>query len=148
MKDRTKLIARFFNEYAKRTNAAIAPKPKVDIEGVMQSFADFFVGASPVGVQGGKNGVRFRLMIRRGFAFYRKIGTTAMNVSSLRVNRLDGMHYMAKVNWDSRYVTKRGARKRIRFTNIYFLQIWKGRPRIFAYITGDEAKVLKENGVT
>jgi hypothetical protein len=148
MKSPTTIIRRFFAAYAKRMNDALLPSPKVDTPGVIDSFADYFVEASPLGVNGGKNGVLLRLTIPRGFAFYRKIGATSMRVSSLRVTRLDPLHYLAKVGWDSRYLTQRGIKKRIRFTNIYFLQLQRGKPRIFAYITGDEQKVLKKYGLT
>jgi hypothetical protein len=142
------VIRRFFAAYARRTNNALRARPKVDIPAVRRAFADYFVEASPAGVFGGKNGLRFRLLIPRGFAFYRKIGATSMEVSSLRVTRLDPLHFLARVGWDTRYVTRKGARKRIRFTNLYLLHFHKGKPQIFAYITGDEQKVLRQHGLT
>jgi hypothetical protein len=147
MPDHRPLLRRFFAAYAKRMNDALKPRPVIDTPGVVRSFADYFVEASPVGVFGGKNGLRFRLLIPRGFRHYKRIGATAMLVSSLRATRLDELHYLVHVGWDSRYLTKEGKRKRIRFTNIYLVQIKARRPRIFAYITGDEDKVLKQHGL-
>ena len=37
--------------------------------------------------------------------------------------------------------------QQIPFTNIYFLQIRDGTPKIFAWITPDEEKALKEAGL-
>jgi hypothetical protein len=148
VKDQTAAIRRFFTAYAKRTTDALRSKPRVDVAAVRRAFADYFVEASPAGVFGGKNGLRFRLLIPRGFAFYRKIGATSMDVSSLRLTRLDPLHFLARVGWDTRYVTKRGVKKQIRFTNLYLLHFHKGKPQIFAYITGDEQKVLHQHGLT
>src|SRR5687767_5556490 len=63
MKSPTTLIRRFFAAYAKRMNDALLPTPKIDTPGVIDSFADYFVEASPHGVNGGKNGVLLRLTI-------------------------------------------------------------------------------------
>jgi hypothetical protein len=139
-------IERFFAAYAQRFNDSLKEKPVVDAAGVRNSFAPYFVEASPVGVQGGKNGLMFRMMIPRGFAHYKKIGTTAMNVTSLEVTDIDDMHVMARVGWDSRY-RKDGKEIRIPFTNVYLLQVTDEGPKIFAYITGDEQKVMKEHGL-
>jgi hypothetical protein len=148
MTNHQQLLRRFFDRYAKRMNDALKPKPKIDTAGVVRSFADYFVEASPAGVFGGKNGLRFRLIVPRGFRHYRKIGTTAMLISGFKATRIDDLHYLVRVGWDSRYLTRDGARKRIQFTNIYLVQVRNRQPRIFAYITGDEQKVLREHGIT
>jgi len=147
MPDHRPLIRRFFTAYAKRMNDALKEDPAIDTAGVLRSFADYFVEASPAGVIGGKNGLRFRLMVPRGFRYYKRIGATAMLISSLTVTRLDPLHYLARVAWDSRYQTKQGRKMRIRFTNIYLLQVKGKQPKIFAYITGDEKKALRDHGL-
>jgi hypothetical protein len=147
MKDHTGAVERFFAAYAKRFNDSLKDPPVIDVEDVRDAFADYFVGASPAGVRGGKNGLLFGSVLSRGFAHYRKIGTTTMNVTSVTVTPIDDMHVMARVAWDSRY-RKDGREIRIPFINAYFLQMSENGPKIFAYVTGDEAAVLKEHGVT
>lgn len=146
MKDHTAAIVRFFTAYADRFNASLADPAVIDTDGMVNSFADYFVEASAKGVKGGKNGLMFRVMIPRGFRYYRKIGTTAMNVASVRVTPIDDMHVMAHVDWDSRY-RKDGRDIRIPFTNIYMLQIAADGPKVFAYVTGDEEQVLRDHGL-
>ena len=54
--DHERIVRAFFDAYASRTNAAIGRPPRIDSAGVRDSFADYFVGASPKGVRGGRNG--------------------------------------------------------------------------------------------
>ncbi|HSX60151.1 MAG TPA: hypothetical protein VLF18_08135 [Tahibacter sp.] len=136
----------FFDAYARRFNEALLGKP-VDVRGVTDAFADYFVEASPAGVRGGRNGLLFRLRVPLGFRHYRKIGTTAMRIAKVTVTPLDDLHLMARVRWDSRYRRKDGVIERIEFENLYFLQMCNGEPRIFAYVTGDEAALLREHGI-
>lgn len=139
-------IEQFFANYEKLFNDAL--NGSVDIKKLTSLFASDFVGASPKGVHGGKNGWFFRMMIPRGYAFYRKIGTKSMKITKpLEITQLDDFHFMVKVHWDSRYAKKDGQEEKIEFDNIYFLQILKDEPKIFAYVTGDEQKVLKERGI-
>jgi len=143
----TEVIKRFFDEYAARFNRSLAGEP-VDSKEVASSFADHFVEASPAGVNGGKNGMLFRWIIPSGFAHYRKLGTTSMQVESVEVESLDPMHAMAKVHWDSRYTKQDGAHDRIEFDVTYLLHFEGAKPKIFAYITGDEDKMLREHGLS
>jgi predicted ester cyclase len=140
-------VKAFFARYAERFNRSLAGE-KIDAKDVAGSFASHFVEASPVGVNGGKNGLLFRFMIPRGFAHYRKIGTTKMKIADLSVEPLDACHALAKVHWDSRYEKKDGTGDRIEFEVTYFLHFQDGDPKIFAYITGDEERVLREHGLS
>lgn len=141
-------VTQFFRKYAQRFERSLKDPSDVDTDGVVDSFADYFVEASPAGVHGGKNGLKFKFMLGRGFAYYRKIGTTAMKIGKLEVTPLDGLHAMASVTWDSRYLRRKdGAKVRIVFTNRYFVHMESGSPKIFAYITGDEQALLKKHGL-
>ncbi len=140
-------VERFFAAYAQRFNDSLRQDhPVVDVDGVRDAFAEYFVESSPAGVHGGKNGLLFRWMIPRGFAYYKKLGTTAMNIASIVVDPIDDLHVMARVAWDSRY-QKDGREIRVPFENVYLLQLTQAGPKIFAYITGDERALLKQHGL-
>jgi predicted ester cyclase len=138
---------RFFAEYADRFNRSLAGE-HVDAREVADSFADHFVEASPTGVNGGKNGMLFRWIIPSGFAHYRKLGTTSMNIENVEVETIDPMHALAKVHWDSSYTKKDGEHDHIEFDVTYLLHFQGAKPKIFAYITGDEEKVLRDHGLS
>jgi hypothetical protein len=137
-------IEQFFDEYEKRFAEGLAGQP--DTEAIVNVFADFFVEASPVGVVGGKNDADFRETIPKGYDFYRSIGTTKMKINQLDIADLDDFHHMAEVYWEAFY-DKEGNSQSIEFTVIYFLQHLNDQLKIFAYITGDEQKLLKEKGL-
>jgi hypothetical protein len=137
----------FFAEYAARFNRSLADKPEYDIEATAGAFANFFIEASPLGVNCGHNDDEFRAMIPKGFEFYRSIGTRSMKIPSLSITPLDDYHSMVKVHWAAQYEKQDGSEKRIEFDVYYFLQMIDDKTRIFAYITGDEQKVLRENGL-
>ena len=142
-----KKVEIFFDRYTATYMRALADKPGVD-KAVADAFAEYFVESSPAGVNGGKNGLMFRVMVKRGFARYRKLGVEAMAIDSLEVTVLDGLHAMARVMWDSR--TRRrsdGRMVRIRFAHHYFLTLVGGRPRIFAYVATDERAIMKKHGL-
>ena len=144
--DFTAKVQAFFNDYEARFNQSLQEPPVVDVDGVVGAFAGCFVEASPVGVNCGKNDDQFRQAVPQGFAFYKSIGTTSMKIAALDITPLDDYHVMAKVHWDSRYTTSNGEEK-IEFDVIYFLQLLNEQPKIFAFITGDEQKVLQERGL-
>jgi hypothetical protein len=135
----------FFTAYESRTNAALAGN--IDVEGTMQSFANCFVEASPVGITCGNNDEQFRESIPKGIEFYRSIGTTEMKILAMDITVLDDFHGMAEVYWEAIYNTKEGKEDIIEFTVIYFVQGLNDQIKIFAYITGDEQKVLRERGL-
>lgn len=140
-------IEAFFAAYAARFNAALADPPHDDVEGTAAAFARFFVEASPLGVNGGPNNDAFRAMIPQGNAFYRAIGTKSMAIGGLEIQPIDDLHAMVRVHWDSRYAKPDGAEVAIPFDVVYFVQVLDGAPRIFAYVTGDEQRVLREHGL-
>jgi hypothetical protein len=142
-------LTSFFETYAEHMNNALGERPVVDVNAVAGQFADYFVEASPVGVQGGSNGDDFRAVIPRGYEFYRKIGTQSMKIDVRDVTQLDDFHWMVKVHWTAEYLTRAETREVIDFDVIYFLQFLDDdrTPRIFAYITGDEQRILRERGL-
>ena len=142
-----KRVETFFQRYAATYARAMADRPGVD-KAVAGAFADYFVESSPAGVHGGRNGVVFRFMARRGFARYRKLGVESMVIERLDVTPLDGLHAMARVKWDSR--TRRrsdGRLVRIRFVHHYFLTLHGSQPKIFAYVATDEQAIMKKHGL-
>lgn len=139
-------VKRFFRRYAEHLNGALERENDADLEAVVDAFAERFVEAGPEGVTGGKRGFKLRLTVPRGLEHYRALGATALRVERVEVTRLDKRHAMARVASDSRY-RREDAVTRVRFTNIYFVQLQDGEPEIFAWITGDERKRLRKRGL-
>lgn len=96
-------IEQFFRRYQRRFQRALDDLHDIDTDAVTGAFADYFVQSSLAGVYGGKNGLKFKFLIGRGFARYRKIGITSMAIAKIESTPLDPTHALAKVNWDSRY---------------------------------------------
>jgi hypothetical protein len=138
-------IRNFFDHYARRFNEFLV-FGKIDIESTVNSFAPFFVEASPVGISGGKNDQSFQDNLKKGYAFYKSIGTKSMRIDSLSLQSLDELHWLATVHWVSVY-EKDGREIIIPFEVLYMLQSRDGDIKIFAYIVGDEQAVLKAHGL-
>lgn len=136
----------FFRAYEKRFNDFLSGR-ELDIEGTVNSFATFFVEASPVGIQGGANDENFRPSVERGYAFYKSIGTKSIRITGSDITLLDDFHAMARIHWRSVNEKKDKSEIAIDFEVIYFVQTINSESKIFAYITGDEQKVLKERGL-
>ena len=135
----------FFRSYERRFNDFLSGK-KLDAEGTVKSFAKFFVEASPLGVNGRGNDEDFRQAIEKGYAFYKSIGTRSMTIAGNDITLLDDYHAMARIHWRSVY-DKNNREIVIEFDVLYLVQTINNESKIFAYITGDEQKVLKENGL-
>jgi hypothetical protein len=135
----------FFAAYEKRFNDFLAGE-KLDSEGTINSFAPFFVEASPVGIVGGANDKNFKSNIEKGYKQYKNIGTRRMVIQSIDIQIIDDLHAMVKIHWLSEYEKNRELIS-IAFDVIYFVQTVDGDSKIFAYITGDEQKALKEAGL-
>lgn len=142
------IIKKFFAAYAARMNEALNDPPKIDAEATAAAFAGCFVEASPAGIICGKNDEAFLEQIPKGYEHYKNIGTRSMNITSLEITPLDELHAVAKVHWDSNYVRKDKKEIRIEFDVFYFVQMKADIPEIFAYVTGDEQKVMKEYGLS
>jgi hypothetical protein len=141
-------IESFFAAYAKRSNDALRSPPIEDVDGVVGAFAPFFVEASPKGVMGGANGDEFRQMVPQGFAKYRAVGGKAMRVTRVKTTELDDFNAFARGDWEFDYVRKSDGRSgTVVFQNIYFLNFADGTPKVFAYITPDEERAMKDHGL-
>jgi hypothetical protein len=148
MTDRREQVEQFFEAYARRSNDALLDPPVEDVDGTVASFAPYFVEASPGGVMGGPNDDSFRKMIPEGFTKYRDVGGKAMRVARVKFSELDAVNGYARVDWEFDYERpKDGRRGTISFQNIYLLNFADGGPRIFAYITPDEAQAMKDHGL-
>lgn len=119
---------------------------KAGINTTAESFTDYFIESSPLGVICGKNDSKFKERMLKGYEFYKKIGITSMNILSTEITALDDYHTMAKIYWKTNY-EKEGKIGKIEFEVTCFLQYKDKKHRIFAYITGDEEKELKHHGL-
>lgn len=136
----------FFDQYAERFNKALNNKDS-DVNETAKAFADCFIEASPLGTICGKNDEQFRAKIPQGYAFYKSIGVTSMDIISKEITIFDEYHSMTKVRWRTNFVKKDKSEGNIEFDVIYFTWSKGEEHKIFTYITGDEQKALKENGV-
>jgi hypothetical protein len=138
-------IDAFFKAYEQRFNDGL--KGTVDVDGTIAAFSNCFVEASPVGVHCGQNDATFRDAIPKGYEFYKSIGTQSMKILTKEITVLDEFHFTCKVRWRSVYIKKNEKEEVIDFDVFYFLQHLNSELKIFAYVTGDEQKVLKEHGL-
>jgi hypothetical protein len=141
-------LERFFADYETRTNRALADPDDVDLGATTAAFAEWFVGASPAGVMGGRNGEALRDAIPVGLDLYRRLGTTAMHVRSVQTTEIDTLHAICRVGWESRYERKDGRRLTTEFEVVYLLQLRDAGPVIFAWIAEDEQARYRELGLT
>lgn len=136
----------FFDAYEARFNDAL--KGSLDIEATAAAFADTFIEASPAGLICGQNDDQFREAIPKGYERYRSIGTTKIRSVWRNITPLDDYHALVKIHWQALYDRPDDdGEEKIDFDVIYFVQMLDGAPKIFAYITGDEEKILKERGL-
>lgn len=136
----------FFDQYAERLNKALNNEQS-DIDTTVNCFANCFIESSPLGVICGKNDKDFRKKIPEGYAFYRSIGITSMDILSKEITPLDTYHNMTKIQWKTNYINKKGSKGSIKFDVIYFTWSIDEEHKIFSYITGDEQKAYEDAGL-
>jgi hypothetical protein len=146
MDNRQQTLEEFFTRYENRFNEVLSGG-QPDVEDIAGDFAEYFIEASPVGIISGANDKKFREMIPEGWGFYKKIGVQAMNILSKDITMLDEMHAVVKIQWKSLFIRKDESKGDIVFEVFYMVQLRKDGPKIFAYVTGDEQKALKEEGL-
>lgn len=140
-------VRALFDAYGKRADDALHTPPVEDVDGLVSSFAEFFVESSPKGVAGGANDERFRASIPQGYARYRDVGGKHLTIKGLKVIPLDHCHAVADVDWDFAYTNRAGESGHVTFTNFYFVTTASGSPKIFAYVTPDEEQAMAEHGL-
>jgi len=139
-------IDQFFDAYAARFNDSLT-RDQIDLDSTVNAFADCFIEASPAGVQCSKNDQQFKEAIPQGYALYKQTGMQAMVIEGKELTLLDEMHALVRVQWRSDHIRKDATSVSIPFEVIYLLQQQESGLKIFAYITGDEQKVMQEKGV-
>jgi hypothetical protein len=148
MSEHVEELKDFFAAYAKHSNDALREPPVEDVEGVVKSFAPYFVESSPRGVMGGANDEKFQKVLPQGFAQYRAVGGKAMRATRIDVTELNDLHAYAQVDWEFDYIRKKdGKAGTVAFQNIYLVSFADGAPKIFAYITPDEEQAMKDHGL-
>jgi hypothetical protein len=137
-----------FEDYSRRSNAALHDPPGADIDALADVFAGHFVGSSPSGVMGGVKYDAFVAILRQGFEAYRALGGRRFEIVGIEVEALDGFHAMVRADWEFDYVRPADGRPgTIAFRNLYLVSFAGGSPRIFAWITPDEAQAMKDHGL-
>jgi len=146
MSKKKKAVEEFFSMYENQFNSGLATDGANIGDEIGRSFADCFVESTPAGVRCA-NRDTFANKVRDGFNFYKGIGSKSMTIVSKDISLLDDLHAMAKVYWKYDY-EKEGKSGSIDFHVIYFLTFASDNlPKIFAYVAGDEQKVLREKGL-
>jgi hypothetical protein len=137
-----------FEDYSRRSDAALRDPAAADADALADVFASYFVGANPKGVMGGARDETFPATLRQGFEAYRAMGGTRFEIVGLETEALDEFNVMVRADWEFDYVRPRdGAAGTIAFRNIYFVNFAGGEPKIFAWITPDEAQAMKDHGL-
>jgi len=137
-------VEQFFHQYAQAYKDGL--DGSLDLDVFRSLYSTQFIAAGPQGVMAGDNDDAFGERMLKGYEQYRQIGTVAMTVTSVEVHSIDKTHCLAHVGWNSVF-EKNGRRIDIPFTNTYLLEQSDGRLKAFGWITGDEVKLLKENGL-
>ena len=135
----------FFTTYVDSYNQALTGK--LDVELIRSFFADKFLAAGPETVSTGKNGFLFSLLLRKGYAFYKKIGARHLRITKLAVTAIDYFHDMVKVQYSANFVKKTCEPVSVDFEVTYFVQHPDEVPKIFGFVAGDEKRMYKEAGL-
>ena len=136
----------FFREYAKTYERSLGES--VDVAAIRSFFAEAFVAAS-VGRQvvAGANNETFEETLRRGYAFYKAIGTTSMSVDRVEPEPLYVNHDRVRVFYSAGYRKRDGTEVSIPFDVLYLLQRRSRGPKIFGFVADDEMAAYREHGL-
>ncbi len=134
----------FFDRYATAFKGGL--EGSLDIEALRSLYSTQYIAAGPKGVMAGDNDEAFGERMLKGYEQYRQIGTRAMIITAVEVHPIDETHCLAHVGWNSEF-EKDGRRIDVPFTNTYLLEQSDGILKVFGWVTGDEAQLLKDNGL-
>ena len=140
-------LEQFFAAYEDRVNRALNDPPEVDIDGTVSAYTECFIEAHPGGTICFQNDEAFRAAVPQLFESQRKLGAKSMKIAHLTLTPLDDYHTMAKVSWEAAYLKQDGSTVTAAFDEIYFVQTLNQTSKVFAYISGDQEKLLQEIGV-
>ncbi len=136
----------FFRGYCHQFNEALAGRP--DQAAIAQCFAPSFVASTADGgVIGGKNDKTFLKTLAQGHERYRSTGLQSMQVLRVDATPLDRAHALSRVRWRAVYSNDKVTDEAVDFEVTYLTSEIDGEPKIFAWISGDEERLLKERGV-
>jgi len=141
-------IKDFFSAYERRVNDALIDPLKIDSLGMTSAYTSNFIEASPSGVQVFQNNEQFVTALGPAFEGKRRIGTRSMSVTALNTTIIDDLHAAVKIRWLAHYERRKDQKAiNVEFDETYLLQSVDGKPRIFAYVAGDEQETLKKYGL-
>ncbi len=135
----------FFADYTDSYNQALGDDP--DFERIRGYFTDQFLAAGPDGVQAARNDDVFLAQLKEGYRFYQAIRTRRMDLRRVEVTPIDDGHAMARVSYAAHYARPPGDSVIIDFDVTYLLETFGHRPRIFAFIAGDEIGLYRRYGL-
>ncbi|ACP25783.1 hypothetical protein NGR_c20200 [Sinorhizobium fredii NGR234] len=139
------ILRSFFARYESMANRVLARD--MDVGETTFAFASDFIAASPAGVMAGKNDESLKGSMEKGYARYRAIGTRELNIRDLEITPIDALHFLVRVDWRSVYEVDERPDVVIDFEVHYLVQLLKGEPKIFGWVSGDEEAVLREHGI-
>ena len=138
-------IPAFFESYANLYNRALVGE-NVFPE-IASRFSPKFLAAGTEGISTGAQGAAFRRTLEKTYRFYRQIGTKKMTAKRVEVTPIDARHSMAKVFFCADYIKPDGAPLKIEFNVTYFLDTSTVKPKIFAFVAGDEMALYRQHGL-
>lgn len=136
----------FFRDYAKAYERSLGER--VDVAAIRDFFAEAFIAASVGGqVAAGANDGTFEETLRKGYDFYKAIGTTSMKVDHVEAEALYDNHDRVRVFYCAGYRKRDGTEVSIPFDVLYLLQRRGSGPKIFGFVAGDEMALYKKHGL-
>ena len=136
----------FFREYANAYERSLGES--VDVATIRSFFAEAFISASVGGqVAAGANDETFEQTLRKGYGFYKAIGTASMRVDRVEAEPLCENHDRVRVFYSAGYEKRDGTKVSIPFDVLYLLQRRSGGAKIFGFVAGDEMAVYRAHGL-
>jgi hypothetical protein len=139
-------IRRFFSDYETACNNLLLGTDGSTVR-LRKAFASDFIKADPSGSSTIANNFLFGRNVKKKFKNYKALKLQSQKIASLDIIPVDLFHYMVKVRWSCWYIKKHSVSETIEFTSTYIIQHLNNELKIFAYICGEEDRVLKERGM-